>query len=150
MSKRIRIIKKKKTTFDRFECHRHLRVKRNWRRPRGIDCSVRRKFRGMLRTPKVGYGSNKKTRNLLPNYKLKFTVNNLKELECLLMNNDKYCVEIGKKVGAVLRAQMLRRAKELNPDGIVVACGCYVQVAKDVVDGIEEIDLSIGTTKPKF
>ena len=93
MSKRIRIVKKKKTTFDRFECHRHLRVKRNWRRPRGIDCSVRRKFRGMLRTPKVGYGSNKKTRNLLPNYKL---------------------VEIGKKVGAVLRTQMLRRAKELN------------------------------------
>jgi len=68
----------------------------------------------MLRTPKVGYGSNKKTRNLLPNYKLKFTVNNLKELECLLMNNDKYCVEIGKNVGAVLRTQMLKRAKELN------------------------------------
>ncbi len=68
----------------------------------------------MLRTPKVGYGSNKKTRNLLPNYKLKFTVNNLKELECLLMNNDKYCIEIGKNVGAVLRAQMLKRAKELN------------------------------------
>ena len=114
MSKRIRIVKKKKTTFDRFECHRHLRVKGNWRRPRGIDCSVRRKFRGMLRTPKVGYGSNKKTRNLLPNYKLKFTVNNLKELECLLMNNDKYCVEIGKNVGSVLRIQMLKRAKELN------------------------------------
>ena len=30
------------------------------------------------------------------------------------LNNDKYCVEIGKKVGAVLRTQMLRRAKELN------------------------------------
>ncbi|MBR3511979.1 MAG: tRNA (N(6)-L-threonylcarbamoyladenosine(37)-C(2))-methylthiotransferase MtaB [Clostridia bacterium] len=45
--------------------------------------------------------------------------------------------------------QMLRRAKELNPDGIVVACGCYVQVAKDVVDGIEEIDLSIGTNEKK-
>ena len=30
------------------------------------------------------------------------------------MNNDKYCVEIGKNVGAVLRTQMLRRAKELN------------------------------------
>jgi ribosomal protein L32E len=30
------------------------------------------------------------------------------------MNNDKYCVEIGKNVGAVLRTQMLKRAKELN------------------------------------
>ena len=45
--------------------------------------------------------------------------------------------------------QMLRRAKELNPEGIVVACGCYVQVAKDVVDEIEEIDLSIGTNEKK-
>ena len=30
------------------------------------------------------------------------------------MNNDKYCVEIGKNVGATLRLQMLKRAKELN------------------------------------
>jgi ribosomal protein L32E len=30
------------------------------------------------------------------------------------MNNDKYCVEIGKNVGSVLRTQMLKRAKELN------------------------------------
>lgn len=114
MSKRLAIVKKKKTTFDRFECHRHLRIARSWRRPRGIDCRVRRKYRGVLRTPKAGYGSNKKTIHLLPSYKLKFTVNNMKELECLLMNSDKYCAEIGRKVGAVLRIQILKRAKELN------------------------------------
>lgn len=114
MSKRLTIVKKKKTTFDRFECHRHLRIKRNWRRPRGIDCRVRRRYRGVLRTPKSGYGSNAKTRHLLPSYKLKFTVNNMKELECLMMNSEKYCAEIGKNVGAVLRIKMLKRAKELN------------------------------------
>ena len=39
---------------------------------------------------------------------------NTKLLKKELMNNDKYCVEIGKNVGSVLRTQMLKRAKELN------------------------------------
>ena len=114
MVKKIKIVKKKKTTFDRFESDRYYRLDRSWRRPHGIDCRVRRRYRGVLRCPKIGYGSNKKTRNLLQNYKLKYVVNNLKELECLLMNNEKYCVEIGSTVGAVLRAEILKRAKELN------------------------------------
>ena len=114
MVKKIKIVKKKKTTFDRFESDRYYRLDRSWRRPHGIDCRVRRRYRGVLRCPKIGYGSNKKTKNLLQNYKLKYVVNNLKELECLLMNNEKYGVEIGSTVGAVLRSQILKRAKELN------------------------------------
>ena len=114
MVKKVKIVKKKKTTFDRFESDRYYRLDRSWRRPHGIDCRVRRRYRGVLRCPKIGYGSNKKTKNLLQNYKLKYVVNNLKELECLLMNNEKYCVEIGSTVGAVLRTQLLKRAKELN------------------------------------
>ena len=114
MVKKLKIVKKKKTTFDRFESDRYYRLDRSWRRPHGIDFRVRRRYRGVLRCPKIGYGSNKKTRNLLQNYKLKYVVNNLKELECLLMNNEKYCVEIGSTVGAVLRTNILKRAKELN------------------------------------
>ena len=114
MVKKLKIVKKKKTTFDRFESDRYYRLDRSWRRPHGIDCRVRRRYRGVLRCPKIGYGSNKKTRNLLQNYKLKYVVNNLKELECLLMNNEKYCVEIGSTVGAALRMDILKRAKELN------------------------------------
>ena len=45
--------------------------------------------------------------------------------------------------------QLLRKAKETNPQAIVVACGCYVQVAKDKVDSIEEIDISIGNSEKK-
>ena len=114
MVKKLKIVKKKKTTFDRFESDRYYRLDRSWRRPHGIDCRVRRRYRGVLRCPKIGYGSNKKTRNLLQNYKLKYVVNNLKELECLLMNNEKYAVEIGSTVGAALRTEILKRAKELN------------------------------------
>ena len=110
---RIKIVKKRTKTFDRFECDRHHRLDRSWRRPRGIDCRVRRRYRGVLRTPKVGYGSNNKTKHLLPNYKKKFVVNNVQELDMLLMNNDKYCAEIAATVGAIKRIQILRRADEL-------------------------------------
>ena len=37
--------------------------------------------------------------------------------------------------------QMLRRVKEINPFSIVVACGCYAQVAKEELETIPEIDL---------
>ncbi len=40
--------------------------------------------------------------------------------------------------------QMLRRVKEINPNCIVVAVGCYAQVAKDELDKMENIDLVLG------
>lgn len=43
--------------------------------------------------------------------------------------------------------QMLRRVKEINKDAIVVACGCYAQVAKEELEKIEEIDLILGTNE---
>ena len=43
--------------------------------------------------------------------------------------------------------QMLRQAKKNNPESFVVACGCYVQVAKEEVEKIPEIDFVIGTNE---
>ena len=45
--------------------------------------------------------------------------------------------------------QMLRRVKELNPKAILVAVGCYAQVAKDELEKIPEIDLILGTNEKK-
>ena len=45
--------------------------------------------------------------------------------------------------------QMLRRVKELNKEAIIVACGCYVQVAKAEVEKIEEVDLILGNNEKK-
>ncbi len=68
-----------------------------------------------MKTPKIGYGSNNKTRHLLPNlYLKKFVVNNVAELDCLLMNNDKYAAEIASTVGAVKRISIVKKAKELG------------------------------------
>ncbi len=45
--------------------------------------------------------------------------------------------------------QMLRRVKELNPEAILVAIGCYAQVAKDELSKIPEIDLILGNNEKK-
>ena len=43
--------------------------------------------------------------------------------------------------------QILRQANKRNPRDLVVACGCYVQVAKEEIEKIPEIDLCIGTNE---
>jgi len=43
--------------------------------------------------------------------------------------------------------QVLRQAKKRNPKSLVVACGCYVQVAKEEIEKFPEIDLCIGTNE---
>ena len=45
--------------------------------------------------------------------------------------------------------QMLRRVKEINPEAMVVACGCYVQVAKEAVQNIVDVDLAVGNNEKK-
>ena len=45
--------------------------------------------------------------------------------------------------------QMLRRVKELNSDAMLVAVGCYAQVAKEELEKIPEIDLILGTNEKK-
>ncbi|XP_027624909.1 60S ribosomal protein L32-like [Tupaia chinensis] len=52
---------------------------------RGIDNRVRRRFKGQILMPNIGYGSHKKTKHMLPSGFRKFLVHNVKELEVLLM-----------------------------------------------------------------
>lgn len=74
-----RKLEKKRTKhFDRHQSDRKHAVKASWRRPKGIDNCVRRKYKGMLPMPNIGYGTNKKTRHVLPSGFLKFVVHNVK------------------------------------------------------------------------
>jgi len=51
-----------------------LRDQESWRRPKGIDSRVRRKFKGCgINMPNIGYGTNKKHRHLLPSGELAAT-----------------------------------------------------------------------------
>ena len=49
--------------------------------------------------------------------------------------------------GAAQSRQMLRRAHRISPDGTVVAMGCYAQTDPDVLIGMPEVDLVVGTAE---
>lgn len=93
-----------------------------WRKPKGIDNRVRRRFKGQYLMPNVGYGSNQNTRHVLPTGFKKFLVHNVRELEVLLMQNRVYCGEIAHGVSSKKRKEIVERAKQLsirltNPNG---------------------------------
>ena len=92
--KHIKIVKKRTKKFIRHQSDRYdkLKVRMNismvdvkvwlsqpsWRKPKGIDNRVRRRFKGQYLMPSIGYGSNKKTRHMLSNGLRKFVVSNVK------------------------------------------------------------------------
>lgn len=49
-------------------------------------------------------------------------------------------------IGDKKSRQMIRKAKKINPEAIVVVAGCYAQVAPDEVAMIEGVDIIIGTS----
>ena len=77
--------------------------------------------------PKIGRGSAKKTRHMLPSGFKKMLIKNTQDIELLLMNNRTYCAEIANSVSArkryyficpmfhfYYRKEIIQRAKELK------------------------------------
>ncbi|MBZ3872955.1 60S ribosomal protein L32 [Sciurus carolinensis] len=91
----------------------YVKIKRNWRKPRGIDNRVPRRFMGQILMPNIGYGNNKKTKHMLPSGFRKFLVHNVKELEVLLLCNKSYCAEIAHNVSSKNRKAIVERAAQL-------------------------------------
>ncbi|KAJ2835694.1 60S ribosomal protein L32 [Coemansia erecta] len=113
-ARKVNIVKKRTKSFVRVQSDRFKRVGASWRCPRGIDSRTRRRFKGTRPHPKIGYGSNKNTRFLLPDGFRKFTVHNVKDLESLVMLNRTYAAEIAQNIGAKKRVELVERAKQLS------------------------------------
>ncbi|WVZ65451.1 hypothetical protein U9M48_014811, partial [Paspalum notatum var. saurae] len=109
-----KIVKKRVKQFKRPHLDRYKCLKPSWRRPKGIDSRVRRKFKGCTLMPNIGYGSDKKTRHYLPNKFKKFVVHNVSELELLMMHNRTYCAEIAHNISTRKRKEIVERAAQLD------------------------------------
>ncbi|XP_070256928.1 large ribosomal subunit protein eL32-like [Myotis yumanensis] len=107
-----KIVKKRTKKFIRHQSDQYVKIKRNWQKPRGTDNRVRRRFKGQILMPNIGYGSNKKTRHMLPSGFRKFLVHNVKELEVLLMRNKSHCAEIA-HISSKNRKAIVERAAQL-------------------------------------
>lgn len=108
--------------FKRHHSDRYHRVGESWRKPKGIDSCVRRRFRGTISMPKIGYGSNKKTRFLSPSGHKTFLVSNTSDLDLLLLHTKTYAAEIAHNVSSKKRIDIVEKAKTLglkvtNPKG---------------------------------
>merc|ERR1711920_1003227 len=109
-----KIVKKRTKPFLRHQHDRKVTVPHSWRRPKGIDGRCRRKFKGLTIMPNIGYGSNKKTKHVLPNGFKKFLVHNVADLNMLMMMNRTYCAEIAHNVSTAKRKTIVERAGQLN------------------------------------
>jgi len=64
--------------------------------------------------PKIGYGSNKKTRHMMPSGHKAFLVNNSRDIDLLLMHHRTYAAEISHSVSSRKRVAIITRAKQLG------------------------------------
>lgn len=119
-----KIVKKYTGKFKRHHSDRYHRVAENWRKQKGIDSCVRRRFRGTIPQPNIGYGSNKKTKHMTPSGHKVLLVKNVKDLEVLLLHTKSYAAEIAHNVSAKNRVEIVAKAKKYgvkvtNPKGRV-------------------------------
>jgi large subunit ribosomal protein L32e len=105
-------VKKNKPDFVRSESWRYVKLKENWRRPRGLDHKMRRKIKGWPPTVSTGYQGPKDARGLHPSGYREVLVHNPADLAKI--NPKLEAARIAHTVGKKKRVQIVAEAKKLD------------------------------------
>jgi len=124
-------LRQKKPNFVRPESWRYIRIKENWRRPRGLDHKVRLKYDGWPPGVNVGYRSPKATRGLHPSGYEEVLVHTAEELAKI--NPKTQVIRIAHTVGKRKRARILTEAKK-KKIGVL-----NVKIAKETIAEEKEL-----------
>jgi len=103
-------IKKRKPAFARPESWRYMRLKENWRRPKGLDHKIRKKLKGWPAAVSTGYRSPRATRELHPSGYREVFVHNVEDLAEI--DPKTQAVRIVHTVGKRKRARIITDARK--------------------------------------
>ena len=104
-------ISDKRPEFIRPESWRYKRLKKNWRKPKGVDNHQRKqKSRGRPGLVKIGYGGPKSSRGLHPSGYSDNLIHNVNDLENLDPKKDG--IRFGHSVGTKKRKEIMVKALE--------------------------------------
>ncbi|MCL7394120.1 MAG: 50S ribosomal protein L32e [Thaumarchaeota archaeon] len=108
----VRELKLKRPEFVRQESWRYVRVKPNWRRPRGKDSKMRLQVKGWPPLVKIGYRTPKDYRNLHPSGYKEVLVYRPEDLQGL--NPEIHAIRIASSVGMRKKLLIVEEARKLG------------------------------------
>jgi len=104
-------MRKSRPKFRRQESWRYKRLSKSWRRPMGIDNTMRHHKRGWPKIVRIGFRGPKAVRGLTSNGKEEVLIHNVKELEQI--KKDTQIARISATVGVKKKVAITNRADEL-------------------------------------